>query len=340
MYDVIIVGAGPAGSTATRILSEEGLNVCQIAKDVGKKVCTGILTPQYTKRYRIDETYIERKLKGIIIENKNHKLKLSFKGDYSIDRKKFDLHLYNQIDPIIQKIEEVRDIKIKKDLVYLKTNKSNYQSRVIITADGTNSLIVKLSGIGYKKTGICAQGVAKNIPDKEESDYFHMYLNYVKNGYGWITPKKDNHLIGIGSATQEINLKEFASSFKIKVSNISYGRIPFYGPIKRTYTDRLLVSGDAAGLVIPFEGGGIYYARRSAELAAETILDCEEDFSRKGLSVYEKKWKSEFGSIFSIFRFLTLFMNSKFFVDLALGISERKSINNFIINRMNKNGDN
>jgi len=334
LYDIIVVGGGPAGSTAARILADNGLDICQITKDVGGKDCAGILTPQHVKRYGIDESYVERELDGIMISNGNHDIRLDSKGDYSVDRRKFDLHLFSLVDHKSQKMEEVKDIRIDKDHVCIKTNKNNYHSRAVIAADGADSVVVKRLNLSQNGMAECAQGMAKC----KSSDYFHIFLNYVKNGYGWISPKRDHCLVGIGSATQQVNLPEFASKIGVGISNISYSRVPFYGPIKKTYSDRLSVIGDAAGFATPFEGEGLYYACRSAELAVETILDCEE-FSDNSLSTYEKRWKSEFGSTFSIFRFLTPFINNRVFMDFVLRISKGGLGNKLIASIVNKDGN-
>lgn len=317
MYDVIVVGAGPAGSTAARILSDEGSDILQISKEVGKKDCAGILTSKYVKRYGIDDSYVERELNGIIISNPHHKLRLEFKGDYSIDRQKFDQHLFGLVGSE-QREEAVRNIAVEKDSVLVKTDRGSYRAGAVIAADGADSTIVKKLSLSQRKLAECAQGTAKYNGE----DYFHIFLNYVKDGYGWIAPKDGHCIVGIGSATQQPNLAEFSSRIGVKVSNISYSKIPFYGTLKRTYADRILIVGDAAGLATPYEGEGIYYGCRSAEIAAETILNSGE-FSENSLRSYEERWKSEFGSIFSTFRFLTPFINNSFFIDLVLRISKK-----------------
>lgn len=325
MYDVIVVGAGPAGSTAARILSDEGLKILQLYRDLGKKDCAGILTSKYVKRYGIDDSYVEKELGGVIIENPRHELRLEFTGDYSIDRQKFDQHLFGLVDSE-QRGEEVKDIAVEKDSVLVKTNKGSHRAGTVIAADGADSTIVKKLNLGQRKLAECAQGIAKCNGE----DHFRIFLNYVKDGYGWVAPKGDHCLVGIGSATQQPALAEFAAGIGVKASKISYSKIPFYGPIKKTYSDRILLVGDAAGLVTPYDGEGVYYACRSAELAAETIL------KSKGFSSYQRRWKREFGLKFSAMRFLTPLINNHLFMDSVLGISNNSIIKKLITGRLKK----
>jgi len=324
MYDVIVVGAGPAGSTAARILSDKGLKILQLYRDVGKKDCAGILTSKYVKRYDIDDSYVERELDGIIIQNPHHELRLEFRGDYSIDRGKFDQRLFGLVDSE-QRKEEVKDIAVEKDSVLVKTDKGSYRAGTVIAADGADSVIAKKLNLCNKRLADCAQGT---IECKE--NYFRIFLNYVKDGYGWIVPKGDHCLVGIGSASQQPALAEFAAGMGMKVSKISYSKIPFHGPIKKTYSDRVLIAGDAAGLTTPYEGEGIYYSCRSAELAAETIL------KSKGVSSYQGRWKREFGLKFSAMRFLTPLINNHLFMDSILGISNNAMIKRLITGRLNR----
>ena len=322
MYDVIVVGAGPAGSTAAGILSDKGLKILQLYRDVGKKDCAGILTSKYVKRYGIDDSYVGRELDGIIIENPRHELRLEFKGDYSIDRQKFDQHLFSLVDSE-QREEEVKDIAVEKDSVLVKTDKDSYRAGTVIAADGADSIIAKKLNLGQRKLTECAQGTAEC-----KENYFRIFLNYVKDGYGWIAPKGDHCLVGIGSATQKPALAEFAAGIGMKVSKISYSMIPFYGPIKKTYSNRIIIVGDAAGLVTTYEGEGIYYACRSAELAAETIL------KSKSFSSYQRRWKREFGLKFSAMRFLTPLINNHLFMDSILGISNNVMIKKLIAGKL------
>jgi flavin-dependent dehydrogenase len=135
------------------------------------------------------------------------------------------------------------------------------------------------------------------------------------NGYGWIFPKKQHLNLGICAfnlaqqgSNKKINIKELYEKY-IKIlkdsnvipdylthDNIRGGQLPLY-PIDKTYTDRVILCGDAAGFINPFSGEGIYYAMSSGEIAAD-IVDKALSSGRtdeKFLSKYEKIWKNDFG---------------------------------------------
>jgi flavin-dependent dehydrogenase len=134
-------------------------------------------------------------------------------------------------------------------------------------------------------------------------------------GYGWVFPKKDSVNIGIGeikpSASQTANrpnLKEFYENYirllkeskiippTIKLGKIQGGILPL-NPLKKTFVDRVVLCGDAAGLMNPLTGDGIDYAMSSGKIAAEVCTEALEadDTSAFFLSKYQQLWKNDFG---------------------------------------------
>ena len=131
------------------------------------------------------------------------------------------------------------------------------------------------------------------------------------NGYAWVFPKADTLNIGFGGYNRDLkamSIKEtFARYVELLRKNGHYPRqmavcrhkgapLPLAGPIKRCYTDGLMLVGDAAGLVSPLSGEGIFYSMRSGMLAARqatTVLEAG-DTSSKALAPYEAAWRSEF----------------------------------------------
>lgn len=275
-YDAAVIGAGPAGSIAAQSLSTRGHSTVIIDPCDTKKVCAGVLTARYAGRYPVDENYVQRELKGI---------KLSFKGicgeisyrkavEYSIDREVFDsMNLAGAIDSGSELLKErVLSITEEGTGIKIHTNKSKYLADHVIIAAGVCELS-QLFG-GTKQYAYCTQEVLSQEP----GDHFEMDL--FPGGYSWKVPKKENVLSGTSS------IKCYPDIPGEK------GLIPVNGPVKRTYSKKMLLAGDAAGFVSPFDGEGIYYARRSGEIASQVLSGAIS--GNNDLSEYEKCWKKEF----------------------------------------------
>jgi len=144
----------------------------------------------------------------------------------------------------------------------------------------------------------------------------HIHMNVNKTaGYGWVFPKKEHVNIGVTEFQHTINpqkkkknIKDTYKSYikilkdnKIIPDNLKIGRIrgaalPTH-PLEKTYSDRLIICGDAAGFANPISGEGIYHAMVSGEIAAEVVkkaLD-KEDTSESFLSRYQRFWNKDFG---------------------------------------------
>ncbi|MCX9010157.1 MAG: NAD(P)/FAD-dependent oxidoreductase [Candidatus Methanoperedens sp.] len=274
-YDVAIIGAGPAGSSAAKTLSSSGLRTLIIDPCDRKKVCAGILTAQYARKYRIDETYLERELKGVRLSFRDIKAEITYKNavEYSVDRASYDS--FNLSEAIAEgtllKKDSALSIEEKDSSVVIRTAKEQIIADYAIVAAGVSDMS-RLCG-GVEKYAFCVQQKKALKPD----DYFEM--NLMRGGYSWTAPKRYHVITG---TTSPVNYPDIPGE---------KGLIPL-GPVKKTYSRRYLLAGDAAGLVSPFEGEGIYYARRSGEIAAEILSGAIA--GKNTLSEYQARWKKEF----------------------------------------------
>ncbi len=274
-YDVAVIGAGPAGSFAAEKLSSLGHKTIIIDPCDKKKICAGILTAQYAREYKVDDAYVERELKGVRLSFRDVRAEITYKNsvEYSIDREAFDSF---NLDEAVNSGAELR-----KDMVMsleengssltIRTTKENVLADYAIIASGVSDLS-SLCG-GAKKYAYCVQQ-KKNV---EPDDYFEM--NLMHSGYSWSAPKKNHVLTGTSSLNGYPDIPG------------EKGLIPLE-PAKKTFSDRFLLAGDAAGFVSPFEGEGIFYARRSGEIAAEILSGAIS--GNNALRSYEKRWKKEF----------------------------------------------
>jgi len=335
MYDIIVVGAGPAGSTAAKCLSEEGFNVLLLDKDKfpRDKPCGGGIPSRVFK----DFPYI---VDNQLIESYSYCGKLCSSNindftEYHRSKPIVGMVLRKHFDNGLLKLAEKSGVVVKDGIKVVNFNISNgkarvilengecFESQIIIGADGVWSTIAKKSGLAKKRRdiGLC---ILQEFPMKSETldryygeerfCYIHLRFNGVA-GYGWVFPKKEHINIGISEYRQtspnpnvKHNLKQIFFNYidtlkqnkiiphNLKVDNVTGGAVPI-NPLEKTYSDRLLLCGDAGGFINPLSGEGIYYAMKSGKIAAKATAASLEDgkTDEKTLSTYQRMWKNDFG---------------------------------------------
>ncbi|MBU4491365.1 MAG: NAD(P)/FAD-dependent oxidoreductase, partial [Euryarchaeota archaeon] len=259
-----------------------------------KKVCAGILTAQYVRKYGINEAFVERELKGVRISFKDIRAQITYRKaiEYSINRESYDsfnLDLFVGTGSELKK-ELVLSVDEKDSFVDIRTKKEHILADYAIIAAGVSELCRSLGGAN--KYAFCVQ----QRKDQKPEDYFEMELQ--SSGYSWTVPKKDYVLTGTSSPAGYPDIPG------------EKGLIPLE-PVKNTFSRRTLLAGDAAGFVSPFEGEGIYYARRSGEIAAEVLSGAIS--GNNTLEDYEKRWKKEFD--FSMLKKLSLLLSNEIILE-------------------------
>lgn len=334
MYDVAVIGAGPAGATAARFLAKFGLKVCLIDKDQfpRDKPCGGGFSQGLIDDFPYLKKRTDEFLKGIarvgILHSPN--LRIDFQGrvDMAVTlREDFDNVLLESaieqgLVPMLG--DRVTNLKFKDDFyeVGLKEGQS-IKASVVIGADGVSSMTARKSGLNTKwpSSKITACRVAE-VPMKYEDIierytedlHYHFFANLGGlPGYGWIFPKQDTINIGLGIVANHAHglpriFDAFVRYLKKKnllradsdISKAKGALVPTGGPIDQSYVERCLLVGDSAGMVSPLTGGGIAYAMRAARLASHVIVKALEQGtdSPKSLQSYERLWREDFGNDF------------------------------------------
>ncbi|KYK24065.1 hypothetical protein AYK25_01900 [Thermoplasmatales archaeon SM1-50] len=333
-YDVTVVGAGPAGSTTAKFLSEKGFKTLLIDKEKfpRDKPCGGGLPLRVLQRfpYIDNDGIIEAFSSSGTVFSPSLKYQIEINRDKpiiaTILRKKFDFKLvkYAQDAGAIFKEEStLSTVQITKDKVHVIVKDGRVaDSELLVGADGVNSSIAKNTGLrkmGVEKGACVLQEF--EVDEKIMDDYFtksrHCYIHSRFNttaGYGWVFPKKHHVNIGFGiiqdfkTLKQKQNLLQCYQDYieLLKEKDLipqQLDKTPIKGgallthPLEKTYGDRLLLVGDAAGFVNPLSGEGIYYAMSSGQIAAETITEALEkrQTTQEILSKYQTRWQKDFG---------------------------------------------
>ncbi len=315
-YDVLVIGAGPAGSRTAFNLASRGCKVAVLEKHdrIGHKLaCTGIIGRECFEVFDIERDCVlqeARSAKLFAPSGEFIRISRDETQAYIVDRPLFDRSLARKARNAGAEYllsSQVNDIAVSAEGVELTVNQqgntTNLTGKAAIIASGFSSSLPPKLGMGnikYSITGAQAEVQSRGI---EETEVY--FSNKTAPGFfAWLVPISEHRaraglfaLRKPGAYLQDF-LGKLVAEGKITDSKpgISYGGIPLK-PIPRSYAERVLVVGDAAGQVKPTTGGGIYYGLICADFASETIGRAFEqnDFSAKQFSRYEKLWKAKLG---------------------------------------------
>ncbi|WP_457570055.1 geranylgeranyl reductase family protein [Desulfurobacterium sp.] len=309
-FDVAIIGLGVAGCCAAKVLEGSGLKI--IAFDSfafpRKKLCGGGLT---LKCYNLlSEIFgdITPVVKGrahrLYLVNGKNVIETVSENPFIlfVDRKSFDNFLYRTLsDTVIHDGEKVVAIVREKEFYRIETEKGFYRARFIIGADGINGVTPRVCGVNLKKALTYEMDIESDTKESALVDFSDF-----KSGYYWIFPKGDFYTTGFGDFSllkarnlEDINRK-FNKKYGIKGKVISRGGafIPVFDGRLYSGEGGILLTGDAASMVDPFTGEGIYFAAVTGKRAAELVVRYFNDKDKLGVEyrkfldsfVIEFKW--------------------------------------------------
>ena len=326
-YDVLIIGGGPAGALAGKTAAEKGLSACIVEKRpaIGAPVrcAEGIGREALLEFIEADPRWISAEMHGAgIVAPDGFFMKLESdmagsKVGYVLDRKFFDREL------VWKAAEAGADVAVKSRAAapimengVLKGAKIEYcgkvtdvRADVVIAADGVESKFSKWCGIDttvpVREIMSSVQYVMADVDIDEHATIFYLGNDVAPEGYLWIFPKGHRTAnVGIGISGKKSGeghrAKDYLDKFVKKTfpngKTIEYipGGVSVCRPLACTVADNLLIAGDAARVVDPLTGGGIYNAMYTGKLAAEVAADCisKGDTSKKALMTYDVTWRS------------------------------------------------
>jgi digeranylgeranylglycerophospholipid reductase len=329
-WDCLVVGGGPVGSTVAWKLAEKGRSVLMIEKrqEIGVPVrCGEGISRQLLDMLGIepDPSWISSEMDGaIVVSPSGHELELGpeIAGPevgYVIKRDMFDQALARRAvraGAMVEARAEALSMERSGEewIVKIGTIEGEIEvkTKIVVAADGFESTVSRWAGINTrlppKDIDTCIQYEMVGIETRGRFTEFFLGKNIAPGGYLWCFPKGDdiaNVGIGINGAMMKegADPKRYLDSFirrmdrfsKGSITEINGGGVSVSLPLERTVADSFLVVGDAARMIDPLTGGGVYNGCCAAIEAARTIDEALEkgDTSEKGLEPYERRWREK-----------------------------------------------
>jgi digeranylgeranylglycerophospholipid reductase len=313
MYDVIVVGGGPSGLNAAGRLAQEGLKVAILEKKDGigeHVICTGIVGEEAFDEFSLSRDSVLMNIKKVkLISPLSRSLSYDHPVPFAnvVDRAKFDRDLAQRSlarGAEIKLRNEVSDILVNSNSVEVLANREGryrerYLAQVVLIATGINHRLQKGLGLGYPKDSL--NGVQAELAlEGVDSTQVFVGNRIAPGAFAWLVPI-DRNRVRIGLMTErrpDECLKQLIQShFPDSSAALSKKQIQFkpiaQGLVSKTYGDRVLAIGEAAGQVKTTTGGGIYFGLLCSKIAADVVAEgfVKGDFSSRMFVNYEKLWK-------------------------------------------------
>jgi geranylgeranyl reductase family protein len=333
--DVIVVGAGPGGSTAAKLLADRGYSVFLVDRSnfPRHKTCASWINRLAFERF----PYLRNSLSGLV---ENPFFGVAF-YDRSVEREAKYLErrpsgylsLRSKFDDGLRRVAveagarfvggcAVADLSEERDSVHVRLDDGREMTgRIVIGADGASSRVAVKAGLrrGWSQGDyvLCANTDVPFPPGRISAFYgekfpFRVFLEYKGiQGYGWVFPKREHVCIGIGALLKDGRsirplFREFVQSLRERNQippDLPEGKVYFdIDPVGGVYRipslvrGRIMLIGDAAGFVSGSTGEGIYPAMVSAEVAVGMIHQALQGPSPASvLESYNGKWRAKLG---------------------------------------------
>ncbi len=324
-YDIIVVGAGPAGSMAARFAAEQGVSVLMLEKDrdVGYPVRCGeaISRAGVEEFIDSDERWIRAHInKFAMIAPDETEVVVQFDSKdegYILERKIFDYELAKSaakegvqiltrayVNGLLFENDKACGVKYEH-----QGEQKELKAKIVIAADGVESRVGRWAGlttyIDFRDMECCVQITASNININQDTLYFYFGKNVSPQGYFWVFPKGDDTAnIGVGVSGmigKNRSAHSFLNSFMQKhypnapVLTTIAGGVPSTPGLEKISAPGIALIGDAARQVNPLSGGGIASGMIGGSIAGKIAGEAVKMNKLDHLLTYDKAWNNRLG---------------------------------------------
>ncbi len=331
IFDVAVIGGGPAGATAAHDLARRGYNVALVDKQGRIKPCGGAIPPRLIRDFAIPDHLLKARVTSArMISPRGVAVDMPISGGFvgMVDRCEFDEWLRQRaaaagatrVTGAFERIE--RDADGPPRVIYRQNNfeaEQSLRARLVIGADGALSQVGRQEVPGADRARfVFAYHEVIATPRSETNDPDRCEIHYrgalSPDFYAWIFPHGDTMSVGSGSARKGFSLKRSvrdlrADSGLVETQTVRREGAPIpLKPLRRWDNGRdVVLAGDAAGVVAPASGEGIYYAMLGGRLAADAVEACLRSGDARALATARKRFMTTHGKVFFILGLMQYF---------------------------------
>jgi geranylgeranyl reductase len=322
IFDVVVVGGGPAGATAATDLARMGRKVALLDKAGRIKPCGGAIPPRLVRDFAIPEHLLKARVNSArMISPSAQSVDMPIKGGYvgMVDRGEFDEWLRvraakegaTRVTGAYEKITRERDGGVIVHYEAKDAGSSALRTKLVIGADGALSQVGRQEVPGADKTRFVFAYHEIVQAGLDGVDANRCEIHYCgalsPDFYAWIFPHGDTMSVGVGSAQKGFSLKSSVSGLRAAAGLKESPTLRREGapiplkPLRRWDNGKdVLLAGDAAGVVAPASGEGIYYAMLGGRLSAEAADEFLETRDARALAKARKRFMKAHGRVFWI----------------------------------------